>query len=152
MINKLFRNSLGVIKEINSYFLNIEEVVGVDIYDIAPLKINLNLFISTTISIFSGSDPVRVALRWIAKDIRSLSSQSERDFNPITDKSWHQNGLENHASVRAGYCAFWSPPPKISLLATKKSHNTRLSDKNNLLIYTFAVDRNFFFLQFMGCV
>lgn len=34
MINKLFRNSLGVIKEINSYFLNIEEVVGVDIYDI----------------------------------------------------------------------------------------------------------------------
>lgn len=66
--------------------------------------------------------------------------------------SWHQKGLENHASVRAGYCAFWSPPPKISLLATKKSHNTRLSDKNNLLIYTFAVDRNFFFLQFMGCV
>ena len=41
------------------------------------LKGDFSSFVLVTITIFSGANPARVARKWIAKDIRSLSSQSK---------------------------------------------------------------------------
>ena len=40
-----------------------------------------NSFIPAAIAIFSGTNPARVAQRWIAKGIQSSSGQSERAFH-----------------------------------------------------------------------
>ena len=39
---------------------------------------------SSSITMFSGANPARVARKWIAKDIRILSSQSECSFNTFS--------------------------------------------------------------------
>ena len=46
-------------------------------------KGDFNSFIPATITTVLGANPVQVVRRWIAKDIRSLSSQSECAFNAI---------------------------------------------------------------------
>ena len=50
---------------------------------IVAQKGDFNSFIPATIKTVLGANPVLVVRRWIAKDIRSLSSQSECAFNAI---------------------------------------------------------------------
>ena len=59
-------------------------------WDNITQKDDFDSFNPATVKIFSGANPVWVAWRWIAKDIWSLSSQSENTFNAIRCLSIYQ--------------------------------------------------------------
>ena len=79
---ELNKHEISIAKE-NINFVHQENVLFSMYKKRCDRRLVLLIIYSATITTFSGANPARQARRWIANDIQSLSSQSERAFNAI---------------------------------------------------------------------
>lgn len=97
-------------------------------------KHDFNSFISATITIFSVANPARVARRWIAKDIWSLSSQLGRTFHAM---HYFAHNKTSNVSSKFAVCHFEIPSfPEIGWLFLFILVHER-TDRNNSWLWNF---------------